>query len=145
MNAHALQAKVETLQDGGKYHEAAKAVLEGCGATLAIKPGSGKAPRWGGTGMKHYRCTIKTQGGRYGFDFWQSIHDTKLSKAPTEYDVLVCMQWRTHEDNPVDFAASYGYRDGKEAMRIWKACKRQSDALGRLFTDEQLDALSVIA
>ena len=137
---------VADLNDAGKYHEAADLALSLAGATLTIKPGSGKDPRWTTTPgrNKHYRCTITGPGGRHSFDFWQSVAGTDAGEVPTAYDVLTCLQWHPVEDNAADFAQSYGYTNGKEAAATWRACKAQAEALARIFTPEQLDTLAQV-
>lgn len=139
-----LVDKVQVAMDSSNYEGAAAIALKGAGATMTIKEGSGKPCPFGGSRMGHYRFTITTQRGRYSSDFWQSIAKTAAGKVPTAYDVLACLQWYTHEDNVVDFANAYGYTNGKEAQRTFNACKRQSAALGRIFTEQQIDALSRI-
>ena len=145
MNAHAHTAEtIAQLNEDGQHHTAAALALKTCCATLSIRRGSGK-PSPFRAGMDHYRFTLETSRGSYSGDFWQSIAASAAGKAPVAYDILACLQWRTDEDNTVDFAASYGYTNGKEAERASRACKRQSAGLARILSPEQIEVLSAIS
>lgn len=144
MNAQAHTAEtIAQLNEGGQYHTAAALALKTCRATLSIRRGSGK-PSPFRAGMNHYRFTIETSRGSYSGDFWQSVTASAKGEPPTQYDILACLQWRTDEDNAVDFADSYGYTNGKEAERAFRACKRQSAGLARILSPEQIEILSAI-
>lgn len=145
MNAQQTTADlIHEYMDRGSYEAGTRAALEAVGATLTIRKGSGKPCAFGDTRMEHYRFTIKSAAGSYSSDFWQSVAGSMAGKVPTEYDVLACLQWYCDHDSAAEFAKEYGYTNDKEAMRTYKACKRQADALGRLFAVEQLETLSAV-
>lgn len=145
MNAQAHTAEtIAQLNEDGQYHAAAALALKTCRATLSIRRGSGK-PSPFRAGMYHYRFTLETPRGSYSGDFWQSVTASAKGEPPTQYDILACLQWRTDEDNAVDFAASYGYTNGKEAERAFRACKRQSAGLARILSPEHIEILSAIS
>ena len=43
-----------------------------------------------------------------------------------------------------DFAREYGYDDMSHARKVYRACERQSEALHRLFTEQEISLISEI-
>lgn len=143
--AHNEADAIREYMDRGSYEAGTRAAIEATGITMKIRLGSGKPCPFGDARMNHYRFTIRSAKGSYSSDFWQSIAASAAGKAPVAYDILACLQWRTDEDNTVDFAASYGYTNRKEAERAFRACKRQSAGLARILSPEQVEILSAIS
>lgn len=84
----------------------------------------------------HYLCTLEGPGGRYTFDFFQSIAATAKGEVPSEYDVLTCLEWHTPESFD-EFCSEFGYStDSRKAFATHKACLAQTEALLRIFPRE---------
>lgn len=64
---------------------------------------------------------------------------------PTAYSVLAAMTKSEPADNVDDFAAEYGYTKPSEALRAFKATRKEWAALQSLFTDAELEQLAEIA
>lgn len=89
-----------------------------------------------------YYITIKNEAHRYKFTFGQSI--ASMGKIPTPYEVLSCL-----EKNPVydfaDFCSNYGYEeDSRQAYKMYKAVKKESENVLKLFTEKELELLQEI-
>ncbi len=147
MNAQALPLadRLSDMIQAGQYHEAEAAALAATGSTFSVKPGSGKLCPFGDRRMAHYRFSITNARGTYRSDFWQSVNASAKGLTPTAYDILACLQWFMYEENVVDFANAYGYKNGKEAVRTFNACQRQVKGLSSIFTQEEREALAQIA
>lgn len=70
--------------------------------------------------------------------------DMKKETTATEYDILACLS-----KYPVgtfkEFCEEFGYDDDSiAAMRTWEGCREEYDALCRIFTPEQMEALQEI-
>lgn len=87
-----------------------------------------------------FKCKIKVDGLQYTFDY-QCNTDYMY---PTLKDCMECilgdaMSYDNARD-VIDFCNELGYTDN-EGLKIYKACKKVSKALHRLFTDTELDEL----
>lgn len=91
-----------------------------------------------------YRVVLRKGHRSYSFDFYDSLDNTRKGNHPTEYDVLACLEPYI-DDSFEKFCANYGYdTDSRRAERIWKACRKQSEKLSKLFTESELDLLCEI-
>jgi hypothetical protein len=110
-----------------------------------------------GETSKHdkYRFTLTTAKGSYWSMFWNSTHDTEKGIIPTEYDILACLSVDYSEDFK-DFCEQFGYEQYLEndygkmvrnasAYHTYKAVKKQSEGLERIFSEKQLELLHDIA
>jgi hypothetical protein len=67
-----------------------------------------------------------------------------LPKAPKPYDILACLRV-DYSDSLEDFCDNYGYEhDSKTAEKIYNAVLKETNALYRLFTSDQLEQLEEI-
>lgn len=67
-----------------------------------------------------------------------------LPKAPKPYDILACLRI-DHSENLEDFCDNFGYeQDSRTAEKVYNAVLKETNALYRLFTSEQLEQLDEI-
>jgi hypothetical protein len=64
---------------------------------------------------------------------------------PSAYDVLACLTKSEPADNVDDFAADFGYMKPSEALRVFKAVKKEWQEVQKLFTDEEIELMQEIA
>ena len=97
---------------------------------------------------RRYNVVIMYNGKRYS-----STYQCNIKETPTTKDIMYCLLldancYDTTRDIK-EFAEEFGYElydddyDGynKETERVYKACKKTSEAMHRLFTDEELETL----
>lgn len=92
-------------------------------------------------------------GGAHGFRLrlkkWEAEHKdwqpAGTGNRPDAYSILACMTTSEPPDNADDFAAEYGYEKPSEAIRVFEAVRNEWENMQKLFTDDELDALSRIA
>ena len=86
-----------------------------------------------------FKCKIKYYGLQYTFSYQcNTDHDTPNLVACL-YAVTSDMFCYDNSRNLVDFCDELGYTNLIEAEKAYKACKKTSKALHRLFTDDELD------
>ena len=95
-----------------------------------------------------YRCVLKNKRGQYTFKFGDSITSTTKNIKPTEYDVLACMT-KYDVGTFENFISDFGYsidtkEDYNKVSKIYKAVRKEYNALCRLFTLEELEELAEI-
>ena len=89
---------------------------------------------------RKYVCIIKYNGRQYTFDFQCNPNYSK----PNVKVCIECLFLAFAYDNAkdiFDFADKFGYVVNKETERFFKDCKKISNAMHRLFTDEELEEL----
>lgn len=90
-----------------------------------------------------YRVTLTYKGKQCRFMFFDNYYN--CSYKP---DFLYCMYneawWYEGSQNVYDFARQCGYEDMDKARRAYKACKKQSERLHKLFNAEEILILSTI-
>ena len=91
---------------------------------------------------RKYVCIIKYNGKQYTFDYQCDPNYT----TPNVKDCSICLLSDTFDyDNAkdiFDFANEFGFVVNKETKRIFNACKKTSNAIHKLFTDEELKELA---
>jgi len=100
-----------------------------------------------------YLFTLTNDKFSYSANFGDSIRNTEKRKIaknykPNEYDVLSCLDV-LHVDSFEEFCFEFGYDDlplseHDNVMRIFLKCREQSNALKKLFTNDQLEQLQEI-
>lgn len=99
-----------------------------------------------------YEITLSTPRGSMVFDFWDSIHNTKITRLkgkkaaamPTAYDILACMT-KYDPGTFENFCADFGYdEDSRTAERIYFATQKEYAQLAKIFTPEQLEEMQEI-
>ena len=95
------------------------------------------------TSGNKYFITIYYNGKRCSFVF----HDNYMNQSKKK-ELLYCLLLDAEcYDESTDiyyFADAYGYKHTAEAEKAYAGCKRQSERLHRLFTDEEIALLSMI-
>lgn len=91
-----------------------------------------------------YKITLWNDKGSYSFKYGDSVANFKSNTAPTEYDILCCLDGVIY-DSFTEFCDSFGYdTDSRSAHKIYKAVNKQAKQLNILFTQDQLDQLSEV-
>lgn len=116
---------------------------------IATYTGSKPAP-WGdrmSENWNHHIITVKnTENGQHtGFDFWASIARPELSN---EYDILNA--FRCFVDDALsgdmsfsEFCNEFGHDDdSRTAERTWKACKRSTVKLHRIYDGDLYELIN---
>lgn len=87
-----------------------------------------------------FKCKIKVDGLQYTFDY-QCNTDYMY---PTLEDCMSCIlgDMMAYDDarDVIDFCNEFGYEDNA-GLKAYKACKKVSKALHRLFTEDELTEL----
>ena len=117
--------------------------------TISTEYTGGKAAPWGNgrENWNHHNVTVKNRdNGEYTrFDFWASIADPEIR---TEYDILNA--FRCFVDDALagkmsfsEFCSEFGYdEDSRRAEKIWKACKRSTEKLTRIYDGDLYDLIN---
>lgn len=98
---------------------------------------------------RKYNVVVKYNGKQYS-----STYQCNAKEMPKVKDIIYCLLLDASSyDNArdiEDFANEFGYelyeydyvtKYNKETERIYKACKKTSEAMHRMFTDEEIDTL----
>lgn len=142
-----------------EYLEQAEQFLKDCNAKLTITYiGMEANENWSDTQIRpKYRFTITTPYGRMTEFFWDSIaNKEKLARGeydgPDAYDILSCLH--PYDDFGLfvsfeDFCRNFGYdcemrREALRAKNIYRAVKKETNSLRRIFTEDQLEKLAEI-
>lgn len=95
------------------------------------------------TSGNKYFITIYYNGKRSSFVF----HDNYMNQSKKKellYCLLLDAECYENSIDIYDFADAYGYKHTAEAEKAYEGCKRQSERLHKLFTDEEIALLSMI-
>ena len=99
----------------------------------------------GGPPRALYWVEVTNARGTHEFEYGASLHDTEKGRLPAAYDILAGLGWAQDLYQNVDeLAAELGIEKPSEAIRVWDAVQKENQALGRMFTAEELDALAEI-
>lgn len=96
-----------------------------------------------------WSITLKNANHKYTFTFGQSIAHSGI--APTEYDVLACLQ-KYEVDDFTDFCNEFGYEQfddiyeghNRISFKIYKFVVKEWENIEKLFTPEQIELLQEI-
>ncbi len=94
-----------------------------------------------------FRVTFKRASSRFSIKFGQSINDStgNGSKAPTQYDVLACIQ-KYDVGSFEDFCGEFGYdEDSRKALKTYKAVCKEYEKVSKFFTSDEIEILQHIA
>ena len=90
-----------------------------------------------------YLVTLTYKGKRCSFVF----HDN-FRNASKKEDFLYCLYLDAEAfDNNVDiynFADSFGYKQCRDAEKAYEGCRKQSERLHKLFTEEEIALLAML-
>ena len=88
-----------------------------------------------------FKCKIKVDGCQYTFNYQCNTAHSEPNIHDCMYAIISDMDCYDTCRDMVDFCNEFGYPDEK-GIKAYKACKKTSKALHRLFTDEELDEIS---
>ena len=88
-----------------------------------------------------FKCKIKVDGLQFTFPY--QCNTTYME--PNLEDCMGCIisDMFAYDDSRdlIDFINEYGYETEKGAVKAYKACKKTSKALHRLFSEEELEEI----
>ena len=99
---------------------------------------------------RKYNLKLMYNGNSYNFTFHDSVnayqHNTPLNKKDVLYCVLSDMGCYESSRDMDDFIYSFGYDEQdlktyKQGMKAYKACKKTSERLHEIFTNDELEKL----
>ena len=93
-----------------------------------------------------YKCTFRRGKNSFSLRFGQSINESTGAggNAPTEYDVISCIQ-KYDVGSFDDFCGDFGYdTDSRKAEKIYKAVCKEFEKVSIFFTDTELEQLQEI-
>lgn len=88
-----------------------------------------------------FKCKIKVDGLQFTFLYQCNIAYNEPNLLDCMYAIISDMDCYDACRDVVDFCNEFGYDDAK-GIKAYKACKKTSKALHRLFTDEELAIIS---
>lgn len=84
-----------------------------------------------------FKCKIKVDGCQFTFNYQCNTAHNTPNLLDCMYAIISDMDCYDACRDVVDFCNEFGYDDAK-GIKAYKACKKTSKALHRLFTDEEL-------
>jgi hypothetical protein len=93
-----------------------------------------------------YNFTLrnKTTKKQYSAKFGDSINNTHNGNAPTQYDILACLNPYNFRDFE-DFCSNFGYdNDSRQAEKTYKAVCKEYAGLKRVLNEDQRNQLNEI-
>ena len=84
-----------------------------------------------------FKCKIKVDGCQFTFNYQCNTAYNTPNLLDCMYAIISDMDCYDTSRDVVDFCNEFGYDDAK-GIKAYKACKKTSKALHRLFTDEEL-------
>ena len=87
-----------------------------------------------------FKCKIKVDGLQFTFPYQCNTAYNTPNLLDCMYAIISDMDCYDTTLDVVDFCREFGYSDAK-GVKAYKACKKISKALHRLFTDEELAIL----
>lgn len=84
-----------------------------------------------------FKCKIKVDGRQFTFNYQCNTAHNTPNLLDCMYAIISDMDCYDTSRDVVDFCNEFGYSDAK-GIKAYKACKKTSKALHRLFTDEEL-------
>ena len=85
-----------------------------------------------------FKCKIKVDGLQYTFNYQCNTAHQEPNLLACMYAIISDMDCYDISRNLADFCDELGFTDIVDAEKAYKACKKTSKALHRLFTDEEL-------
>jgi hypothetical protein len=100
--------KREATQMNNEYEQQAQEFLNRTKTRMDIVPGAPKG-YVSITGGNAYTVTLTNLNHTYTFGYSGSIHDKRLGRSPTQYDVLATLTKYPQDQDIREFAEAYGY------------------------------------
>lgn len=112
--------------------------------SVTAEPGN-KPANWYPSG-DNYKVTVKVDGKRATFDFWDSYHNTVNGIEVDLRGALSCFAGDALNGNQFDvdeIASEFGYTKPSDAIRVWKGLQKAQKQAKRLgLTDDELSELA---
>jgi hypothetical protein len=91
-----------------------------------------------------YIVTIKRGSRQFSFNFGNSLNNTSKNQAPTNYDILACLQ-KYDVGSFYEFCGDFGYNeDSRKAQKIYHAVCKEYDNVCKIWNDSEIELLSEI-
>lgn len=142
-NIEKLTEEIKSLIDNSFYHKAATFAQNSLNVNFTILS-TGYKKHFQDDKHPRHVFKIKLQRGKnsYTFQFRQSIQAD--AEEPTMYDVLACLT-KYDPGTFEDFCSEFGYdEDSRKAEKIYKLVCKEFEGMKRLFSPEELNAISYI-
>lgn len=137
-----LIEQYENLEAQGLYNKGAYLIANAIGLSMNILSSEYKKHFADDEKQRYvFKIRLSKGGKQYTFEFGQSIAEG--NNEPTMYDVLTCLTKHDPETFK-DFCANYGYDISKTAVKVYKAVSEEWENIQRLFTEEELELLTII-
>ena len=88
-----------------------------------------------------FKCKIKVDGCQFTFPYQCNTAYTTPNLLDCICSIISDMDCYDISRNLADFYEALGFTDFEEAEKAYKACKKTSKALHRLFTNEEIEIL----
>lgn len=111
------------------YRKETSDFLKRVNAKVKITSIGYERPLWSSSYYCTYRITISRNGKRYTYKYYDNNRRT-----PDEYDVLSCLE-KYDVGSYKDFCDNFGYDNGKDTMKIYKAVVKEVKGVERVFGD----------
>lgn len=115
------------------------ATFKGAGVSLALAAcfKGNRAANWDASNYNHYRIYVSNviSGARTSFEFWASRGVPRLADSRAVLGALECFISDAIAGgmSREEFCSEFGYEDGREGARVWRACVRSAEKLERVF------------
>lgn len=103
-----------------------------------------KASAWGADKYQHHTITVKYNGTRTSFDFWQSKAHPLIDSEKELIGAFACFvddaSYGTYDID--EFFRDLGYEKASEGIKAWKGCQSAKRKLNRLYDGDIYELLS---
>lgn len=92
-----------------------------------------------------FKCKIKVDGLQYTFNYQCNVAYNEPNLVDCLSSLIIDMDAYDNSDNFQDFCNNFGYdsfEDLQKAKKAYKACKKTSKALTRLFTRAEFEEIN---
>lgn len=133
------------MKEISEYETNAKAFLKKHGITFRAERIDEACPPFCDGKHIHgdrHQVTIRRNGKRISFYFWNSQNDKMEGNPLDAYSVLACCSSDIHcPDTFEDFCSEFGYdQDSRKAEKTFRLCVAQAEKLNRIFDTEEIQA-----
>ena len=114
------------------------------GFELTSKNAQAKESAWGAGSYQHHIITVKYNGKRTSFDFWQSAAHPLIDSEERLISAFACfVNDASYGLYDIDeFFHELGYEKASEGIRAWKGCQSAKGKLDRLYDGDIYELLN---
>ena len=114
------------------------------GFELTSKNAQAKESAWGANKHQHHIITVKYNGKRTSFDFWQSAAHPLIDNKRQLISAFSCfVNDASCGSYGIDeFFQELGYEKASEGIRAWKGCQSAKGKLDRLYDGDIYELLN---